>query len=122
VIDEALLRLRKGNRPKGPSKFAGFQLVFNEALNAASVQNTANYELTQTVKKGRRIANQPVRFKVDYVTASKTVDVMISGAVPTFAKGGRLVLRAPGITSSGGETLVGSTVFTILAHARGITG
>ncbi len=124
VVSERLLTVKvvthKGKRVITSSKFGGFQLRFNEALNPAPAQNTANYHLTETFKKGRKTIEEPVSFNVTYIASTHTVDVEISGKVPPFTKGGLLTLTAPGFTDLAGDTLVGPTAFKILAYAKGI--
>jgi len=125
VVSEGLLTVKvvthKDKRVITTSKFGGFQLRFNEALNPVGAQNTANYHLTQTIKQGRKTIEKPVSFNLAYIASTHTVDVEISGKVPLFKEGGLLTLTASGITDLAGDTLVGTTVFKILADVKGIT-
>ena len=50
-----------GKHQKKTTKFAGFELIFNEALNSASAQNASNYQVLQTTKKGQEDRQQAGR-------------------------------------------------------------
>jgi len=110
-----------GKHQKKTTKFAGFKLIFNEALNSVNAQNSRNYEVLQTTKKGKKTVSTPVSFSVSYDAADDTVNLTLAGK-PTFTSGGRLMLTASGITDPSGDTLAGNTVFTILPKAKGISG
>ncbi len=110
-----------GKHQKKTTKFAGFELIFNEALNSASAQNAGNYQVLQTTKKGRKTVSKPVSFTVSYSARDDAVSLTLAGK-PTFTSGGQLILTASGITDPSGDTLVGNTVFTILPKAKGISG
>ncbi len=81
--------------------------------------DSANYQLLQVVKKGRRMVKKPVAFQVSYDPSSDSIDVTISGK-PAFAAGGELIVDASAIVDPSGEALVGSSNFTISPKARGI--
>ena len=110
-----------GKHQKKTTKFAGFKLIFNEALNPASAQNGSNYQVLQTTKKGRKTVSKPVSFSVSYSDGDDSVSLTLAGK-PTFTSGGQLILTASGITDPSGDTLAGNTVFTILPKAKGISG
>ncbi len=111
----------RGKRQTKTTKFAGFELIFNEALISASATNAANYQVLETTKKGRKTVSTPVGFKVSYDTANDAVSLTLASP-PKFPSGGKLILSASGIKGTVGGTLVGNTVFTILPDARGISG
>ena len=111
----------KGKHQKKITKFEGFSLVFNESLNPSSAQNSGNYQLLQTTKKGKKTVSKPVGFSVSYSAGTDTVNVIFAGK-PTFTSGGTLMLAASGISDPSGDILVGATVFTISPRARGISG
>ena len=110
-----------GKHQKKTTKFAGFELIFNEALNPASALNSGNYQVLQSTKKGRKTVSKPVRFTVSYNATDDAVSLTLAGK-PTFTSGGKLILTASGITDKSGDTLVGNTVFTIKPKAKGISG
>ena len=110
-----------GKHQKKTSKFAGFELIFNEALNSASAVNSANYQVLQKTKKGKKTVSTPVRFTVSYSAGDDAVSLTLAGK-PTFTSGGQLTLTASGITDTAGGTLAGNTVFTIAPKAKGISG
>jgi hypothetical protein len=110
-----------GKHAKKTTKFVGFELTFNEALNPAGAQNSGNDQLFQSVKKGRKTTHKPVGLTASYNAANHTVSLLVAGK-PAFTTGGGLVLTASGITDTAGDPLSGPTTFTISAHARGISG
>ena len=110
-----------GKHQKKTTKFAGFVLTFNEALNVASAQNPGNFLVRQNTKKGKKEISASVAFSVSYNSSDDTVSLTLAGK-PTFTGGGTLSLTASGITDTSGDTLVGSTVFTISPKADGISG
>jgi hypothetical protein len=110
----------KGKHKKTTTKFEGYALTFNEALNAVAAEQVANYSLTQSVKVGRKTVNKAVPITVSYVASTDTVDVLFAGKAPAFTKGGTLTLNASGITDLAGDTLVSPTSFTIAAKGKRI--
>lgn len=112
---------RWSKHEKKTSKFAGFELFFNESLDAASAQNSGNYQVLQITKKGKKSISKPVGFSVTYNAADDAVSLTLAGK-PTFTSGGQLILTASGITDTAGDALIGNTVFTILPNAKGISG
>jgi Bacterial Ig-like domain (group 3)/Bacterial Ig domain len=109
----------KGRHARSVPEFAGFEIVFNEALSVSGAQSPSNYLVEQAVRRGRKTIDEPVAVNVQYNPADSTVDLLVVGK-PRFADGGQLSLNAAGFLSSAGEALVGQTAFTILAHARGV--
>jgi fibronectin-binding autotransporter adhesin len=120
VLDVTVITGR-GKHQKKTVKFEGFKLTFNEALNSANAQNSSNFQVLQTTKKGRKTDEKPVGFSVSYSAGDDSVSLTLAGN-PTFTSGGKLILTAPGITDTSGDTLVGNRVFTILPKAKGISG
>ena len=110
-----------GKHQKKTTKFAGFELIFNEALNSASAGSSANYRVLQSTKKGRKTSSKPVPFTVSYNATDDAVSLTLEGK-PAFTSGGQLILIASGITDTSGDALVGNTVFTIKPKAKGIAG
>jgi hypothetical protein len=111
----------RGRHLKKRTKFAGFELTFNEALNPDRALNGLNYQALQTTMHGRKISSKPVLLLASYNASNYTLSLSILGKAP-FTKGGELILNASGITDTSGDSMIGNTVFTILAHARGIIG
>ncbi len=110
-----------GKHQKKTTKFAGFKLIFNEALNSASAMSSGNYQVLQKTKKGKKTVSEPVGFTVSYNAADDAVSLTLAGK-PTFTGGGQLFLKSSGITDPSGDTLVGNTVFTISPKAKAISG
>jgi RHS repeat-associated protein len=110
-----------GKHQKKTTKFAGFELIFNEALNPASALKARNYQVLQSIKKGRKTVSKPVHFTVSYNATDDAVSLTLAGK-PTFTSGGKLLLTASGITDKFGDTLVGNSVFTVKPKAKGISG
>ncbi len=71
--------------------------------------------------KGRNAGEKPVGFSVSYSDSDDSVSLTLAGK-PTFTDGGELILNAAGITSPSGTALAGTTMFTILPRAKGISG
>ena len=110
-----------GKHQKKTSKFAGFKLIFNEAINSASTITSGNYQVLQKTKKGKKTVSKPVSFTVSYSAADDAASLTLAGK-PTFTSGGQLILNASGITDPSGDTLAGNTVFAISPKAKGISG
>jgi hypothetical protein len=108
-------------RVKTRSQFVGFELAFSRALDAATAQNASNYSVLATTGRGRKTASKRVRFNVSYNPTSFAVDLVLQGK-QAFPKGGMLsVNMGPrGITDPSGDSLVGTTLFTILPNASGL--
>jgi hypothetical protein len=119
LLDKTVLN-RLGKHVTMTNRFIGFELTFSEAIDSASAQNAGNYQLFQVVKRGRKTLHTPVGFQVSYNSANHKVNLVLAGK-PAFKNGGGLLLVPSGITDTSGESLVGQSTFTILAHARGIT-
>ncbi len=109
----------KGRRARSVPEFAGFEIIFNEALSVSSALSPSNYLVKQAVRRGRKTINKPVAINLQYNPAGSAVDLFVVGK-PRFANGGQLSLNAAGILDPAGEAVVGQTVFTILAGARGV--
>ena len=127
IVAEQVLTTGKGKH----KKVVGFQLVFNAPLDAATAQNTANYVVTQTMKRGREKAARAIHVRAAYQSSTSTVSVRFAGK-PQFAQGGQLVVNASGpagIKSATGVSLDGNDtgtpgtdgIFTILARLHSIT-
>ena len=83
-----------------------------------------NYQMTQTIKHGRKTVSKAVGFSVQYNAGSNLVDLLIAGK-PAFTKGGQIMLNATtpaGITDTSGNPLAGNTALVILPNARGVVG
>jgi hypothetical protein len=109
----------KGRRARSVPEFAGFEIVFNEALSVSGAQSPSNYLVEQAMRRGRKTIDEPVAVTVQYNPADSTVDLLVVGK-PRFADGGQLSLNAAEFLNSAGEALVGQAAFTVLAHARGV--
>ena len=71
--------------------------------------NTANYTLTQFLRRGRQLVTQPVSFQAAYNATAHSVTLTLAGN-PKFTGGGRLVVvgRPPGgLTDAAGVPLDG---------------
>jgi hypothetical protein len=115
-----------GRPHKGHAKtrrqFAGFELTFNQALDAARAQNANNYAVLATSRHGRKTVTKPVGFQASYNPKTLVVDLVLAGR-QAFPKGGQLTVNAAalgGLADSAGDPLVGTTSFTILPQASGL--
>jgi hypothetical protein len=126
ITAERVLYAGKGKRRQA----VGIQLIFSAPLDPSSAGNSANYTVTQNVKRGRTRIAQAIRLRVAYDDAANTVTLMLAGN-PKFTSGGRLLVRASapsGIMGKSGAYLDGKVngqagddgVFAILAAGRGI--
>jgi Calx-beta domain len=104
------------------TRLVGFQLTFNEQLDAGSATVRSNYMVLEYALHGRKVVIQSVPLRVSYDAPEDSVSLFLIGKHP-FPSGGRLVLRASGangIINPSGVPLVGNTVFTILPRSSGI--
>ena len=65
----------------------------------------ADYALTQTLRRGRKLIAQPVAFRAAYDATAHSVTLTLAGR-PKFTKGGRLVVVAAppgGVTDARGR-------------------
>jgi hypothetical protein len=115
----------KGKR----KKFIGFTIQFSAALDPGRAQNAANYTITETTKRGKKVTNKPVGLQASYNASTHTVILTISGT-HQFASGGKIIVNgsAPsGLTDTSGQFLNGggaagsNAVFTIQTKAKGLT-
>jgi virginiamycin B lyase len=95
----------------------GFQLVFNNAVDASIAQNSTNYTLTQNVKHGRQKAVQAIRLRAVYDASTDAVDLLLVGR-PKFTTGGQLAVKMPPAIGGLGSGL--AIYFNVLAGGRGI--
>ena len=98
----------------------GFQLVYSSPLDPSIAQNTGNYTITQTMKRGREKIAQAIGFGVVYNAAAHTVNLMISGT-HRFTNGGRLVVNLSPQTANTGSS-GDDAIFSIRPNGRGIVG
>jgi len=128
IISEQVLTKGKGKH----KSIVGFKLVFNSPLDAATAQNTTNYTLTQSMKRGREKVARAIRVRVGYDPSTDTVNLLFSGK-PRFTQGGQLVVNAAGpdgIQSATGVSLDGNgtgtpgtdAILEIKPNMRSITG
>ena len=119
----------------GKPVFAGFELQYSTAMNAAAAGNPANYQVDwisiKHVKRKVVTQSHPVPIRVQFNAANNTVDLLLSKR-QAFTQGGRITVVAtpPGGVESGSGALVDGDnqgvagdngTFTILPKARGIT-
>ena len=108
---------------RSTTRLVGFQLTFNEQLDAESATVRGNYTVLEYGLHGRKLVAQSIPHRVSYNPNGDAVTLVLIGknSVPN---GGRLVLktaRPNGITNPAGASLVGNTTFTILPGAKGIS-
>ncbi len=131
IILEQVLTKQKTNKkgkPVGKPVFLGFTLKYSTAMNPSTAGLGANYQLeatmTKRIKKKTIKVLQPINFTAAYASSDESVTLMIVGN-QKFAKGGQIAVVAsgPGAVSSATGVLLDptDTVFSILAHAKGIT-
>ncbi len=90
-------------------RVVGYELDFSAALDPARATSLADYELTQTLRHGRKVIARPVAFGAAYDASARSVTLTLAGR-PKFTKGGRLVVVAAppgGIASAAGVALDG---------------
>jgi hypothetical protein len=109
----------------------GFELMFNEGVRSDRAVDPANYTVTETVKRGRKLISQPVNVRIEYNPGAYAVSLIPEGK-PRFTRGGQIVVSgmAPGgITSVWGGYLDGpgtgppghNAVLVILPGGRKVT-
>jgi hypothetical protein len=120
IIRERVLTNGRGKK----KHLDGFELDFGSALDPSRASNAANYALTQTIGRGRKLVAQPLKFTAVYDRNSHAVSLLLTSPA-AFAHGGRIIVNtAPpsGITDASGVPLTGNTVFVILSKARSVRG
>jgi hypothetical protein len=108
---------------RSATRLVGFQLTFNEQLDAESATVRGNYIVLEYGLHGRKVVTQSVPLRVSYDGNADQVRLVLIGE-NSFAHGGRLVLKAArpnGISNPSGAALAGNTTFTILPGAKGIS-
>jgi Calx-beta domain/Cysteine-rich secretory protein family len=110
-------RSRLTRRASG--RLAGFQLTFSQPLDASSATIRTNYAILEYHSHGRRMVAQPVTFRASYDASTDRVSLILIGN-HRFSQGGRLILKAM-LSSTSSGLAAGSTVFSILPGATGIT-
>jgi hypothetical protein len=110
---------------KGPRKHViGFQLEFGAALDPSRAGDPANYAVTRTVRRGRRLVAQAVKVTPRYDPGSNAVTLLVSGQA-AFPRGGRIFVKASppsGITNTLGGSFGGDFAFIIKPGARVVHG
>ena len=101
------------------AQLAGFKLTFNEPLDPGSATILTNYTVLEYHREGRSLAAQSIRFRAAYDSSSSSVTLMLVGR-HSFLEGGRLILHGLLANSATGLSN-GTTTFTILRGARGVT-
>ncbi len=105
------------------TRLIGFQLTFNEPLDAATAAVPGNYTVLAYQIHGRRLVAQSIAIRPQYNPSADVVRLVLLGK-NSFAHGGRLVLRAAGpgrITNLSGVPLAGIRTFTILPGANDVS-
>jgi virginiamycin B lyase len=125
IVSETVVfnqKLNKHNKPMGKKTLAGYMIVFDMAMNSASLSSRSDYQLgmfvTKTVKRKKVRVLTNVPFSATNVT-SNSVTLRLAGK-PTFPKGGQLKVIASGIESSLGAFMAANAVFTISPGGKGI--
>jgi len=97
-------------------EWAGFQVVFSEALDPASAQDPANYQFFESRPVYPKRLN--VNVNVSYNATTNAVSLTFKRK-PPFPRGGKLIVV--GVTDTSGFLLSGKNVFRIPPNANGIT-
>ena len=118
-IDQAIL-VRRGGHRRSTNELVGFEVTFDEALDTIGAEVSANYQLFQNIRHGRKTTRRPARFETVINGSSTAVSLYLLGK-QTFTDGGELIVNSSGITNQSGNTLVGTTDFTILPNGQEIT-
>jgi hypothetical protein len=131
IIDEWVVLTSLKHNKKGKSigrPGVGFVFQFSTAMNPGTAGDANNYQVdwasTKKVKKKLVTQLHPVGFSPIYDASSDSVTLLTSATQQTFARGGQILVNASapgGVSSAAGALLVGKTVFTIFAEARGIS-
>ena len=109
-------RSRLARHAKG--QLAGFQLTFNQPLDASSAAIRTHYAVLEYNRRARKLLAQPVPFRATYDASIDRVSLILVGN-HRFPQGGRLILKS--LLANSPTTLpTGNTVFTILPGAAGI--
>ena len=95
-------------------------------MDPVSAGSPANYQVEQWIRKGRKRTLRQAGFRVNYLSATGSVDLLLAGK-PTFPLGGIIlvsasVLSATGIPLDGNRDVVVATegVIRIPPNARTI--
>jgi Calx-beta domain/Cysteine-rich secretory protein family len=107
---------RQTRRARG--QLAGFQLTFNQPLDASSATIRTHYAVLEYHRHGQKMAAQAIRFRAMYDSSTDTVSLILTGS-HRFPQGGRVILMAMLANVSSGLP-AGNTVFTILPGIRGV--
>lgn len=104
-------------------KLIGFEVDFGSPLDASTALSAANYTITETVGRGRRIRARRVRLQPRFGANTNDVRLIIAGR-HSFAHGGRLVVNSSpvaGVSGTARNFLAGGgDTFTILKHGKGV--
>jgi hypothetical protein len=109
-------RSRLARHAKG--QLVGFQLTFNQPLDASLATIRTNYTVLEYHRRGQKMSVQPVPFRTSYDASTDRVSLILIGN-HQFPQGGRLILKAM-LASTSGALPTGNTVFTISPGATGI--
>ena len=109
-------RSRVARHAKG--QLAGFQLTFNQPLDASSATIRTHYAVLEYNRRARKLLAQPVPFRATYDASTDRVSLILTGN-HRFPQGGRLVLKSL-LANSPGALPTGNTLFTILPGATGV--
>jgi hypothetical protein len=94
VVGEQILTAGKGRH----QHVVGFQLDFNQALDASAAQDPANYNVDRRVNHGHPLVSRQVAFRAVYTPGTRSVQLLLTHR-PRFAHGGRIVVDPNSTTS-----------------------
>jgi hypothetical protein len=128
LVSEQILTAGQGKH----QHIVGFELIFNEALDASRAGNATNFRVTHLVRLGPTVTTRRVKLHAQYLPASDAVDLILSGR-PSFGMGGEIDVNAAppsGITDTSGDYVIGGPlglpgidpIVSILPRGRGLLG
>jgi hypothetical protein len=110
-------RARQARHARG--QLVGFQLTFNQPLDARSATNRANYAVLEYQRRGRKTTSQPISFRTSYDSSADRVSLILIGN-HRFPQGGRLILKSI-LPSASGSLPASNKLFTVLPGATAVT-
>jgi hypothetical protein len=131
IVGESVVPVFKKHKPNGKpigTPVVGFEFQFSTAMNPATVDNPANYQLAWTSTKKVKGKVQTILHPLRVVSAtnvgsSSTILVTTNAPTTRFPRGGQVTVlgASPGnVTSAAGVLLGGNPVFRISPKAKGI--
>jgi hypothetical protein len=100
-------------------KFAGFQVLFTQAVDPTTATSSSSYTLTSTVKQGKKLIQRSVPYHATLSSSGSSVTLLFTSKTSPFALGGRLVVTT-GVLGASGLPLAFARTYVISAGAKSI--